>query len=114
MGEQCDLTGNDEAIYVQFLLGIIFMLTLFLKWWAFENPRRDIKVWGYDVTKQAVSAGVQHFCNVSIAVAVYYEVRQCAKCDCPPHPHLPQPHRPSLHPNKMILLTRLLLEYCSF
>lgn len=59
---QCQLLG-PFALIVQAGLGVLALLSLVFKRWR-ERPRRPVKVWFFDVSKQVVGAIMVHFVNL--------------------------------------------------
>lgn len=59
---QCKLLG-PFALFVQAGLGMLALLSLVFKRYR-ERPRRPVKVWFFDVSKQVVGAVMVHFVNL--------------------------------------------------
>uniref|UniRef100_A0A7S2V7Q1 Transmembrane protein 110 n=1 Tax=Fibrocapsa japonica TaxID=94617 RepID=A0A7S2V7Q1_9STRA len=62
----CKLISGTFASFVQLTLAIIALCALWVKRQA-EHPRRDLKVWLFDVSKQGIGALYAHFANILIA-----------------------------------------------
>mmetsp|Transcript_56216 Transcript_56216/g.119675 ORF Transcript_56216/g.119675 Transcript_56216/m.119675 type:complete len:251 (-) Transcript_56216:29-781(-) len=65
--ESCQVLGDGFGVFVQFALATIVMSTLFTKWY-FEDPRRQLKTFALDSSKQVVGAGAIHIMNMGCAV----------------------------------------------
>ena len=63
---ECKLLG-EFAIFVQAALGALALLALVWKRWR-EHPRRPVKVWFFDVSKQVVGSLMVHFANVFLSM----------------------------------------------
>jgi STIMATE family len=63
---ECKLLGKF-AIFVQAALGGLALLALVWKRWR-EHPRRPVKVWIFDVSKQVVGSLMVHFANVFLSM----------------------------------------------
>ena len=70
MKEECTLlnSGFDNAI--QLVLGFIAMSILVIKRYV-ETPRRPVKMWAFDASKQAIGAAIAHLANLSIAIVLH-------------------------------------------
>lgn len=64
-GAKCELLG-PFAIFVQASLGAIAILSLFYKRYI-ERPRRPLKIWFFDVSKQLFGAVIVHFLNIAMS-----------------------------------------------
>lgn len=62
---KCELLG-PFAIVVQSSLGALAILSLFYKRYM-ERPRRPLKIWMFDVSKQLFGAGIVHFLNIAMS-----------------------------------------------
>jgi hypothetical protein len=60
------MLGNFGYL-IQFLLGIIAFMILIIKR-KYEKPKRPIKVWLLDISKQIFSAGLSHILNIFLSV----------------------------------------------
>eukprot|EP00611_Tribonema_gayanum_P000241 TRINITY_DN10171_c0_g2_i1.p1 TRINITY_DN10171_c0_g2~~TRINITY_DN10171_c0_g2_i1.p1 ORF type:complete len:338 (-),score=29.02 TRINITY_DN10171_c0_g2_i1:49-1062(-) len=65
--ERCRLIGGTYANVLQFVLGIAALTGLLVKRQQ-EKPRRPIKVWIYDVSKQGYGALFVHFWNIVMSM----------------------------------------------
>jgi hypothetical protein len=63
---ECKLLGKF-ALLVQLALGCLALLSLVWKRWR-ERPRRPIKVWSFDVSKQVVGSMLLHFANLFMSM----------------------------------------------
>lgn len=63
---QCRLLG-PFALVVQLALGGLALLSLVYKRWH-EKPRRTVKVWFFDVSKQVVGSVLVHVANVFLSM----------------------------------------------
>lgn len=68
---KCELLGIF-GFFVQFLLGIICFSVLVVKR-QLENPKRSIRVWLLDISKQGISTLILHFFNLFFSVLVSSE-----------------------------------------
>ena len=64
--EECQIFG-DFGIFIQIALGIFSFSMLIVKR-NFEYPKRSLRIFTLDVSKQAFSAGWQHTLNIILAV----------------------------------------------
>lgn len=62
----CRLLG-PFAILVQAALGALALLSLVFKRWR-ERPRRPLKVWSFDVSKQVVGSILLHLANLAMSM----------------------------------------------
>lgn len=62
---KCELLG-PFAILVQSSLGALAILSLFYKRYI-ERPRRPLKIWLFDVSKQIFGAVMVHFLNIAMS-----------------------------------------------
>eukprot|EP00049_Salpingoeca_infusionum_P014093 m.262610 g.262610 ORF g.262610 m.262610 type:complete len:251 (+) comp15595_c0_seq4:151-903(+) len=62
MPERCGLLDR-WGLYVQGVLGLLAFSSLILKRWR-ETPRRPLKIWFFDTSKQAFSSLIVHFITV--------------------------------------------------
>ena len=65
---KCELFG-PFGFFVQFTLGIISFGTLIIKR-QLEHPKRTIRIWLLDVSKQGISTFLIHFLNLFLAVTI--------------------------------------------
>lgn len=65
--EQCSLTANWFAKFVQLALGVLCFLALLVKRHREEEPKRSTKVWLMDTSKQVFSSGCAHLAGIIIA-----------------------------------------------
>lgn len=65
--DECKLLSGGFAYAVQAGLAAICLSTLLVKRWR-ESPRRPWLVWGFDLSKQIFSSGLQHFANIMFGV----------------------------------------------
>lgn len=63
---ECKLLGKF-AILVQTALGLLALLALVWKRWR-EQPRRPVKVWWFDVSKQVFGSIMVHFANLFLSM----------------------------------------------
>ncbi|KAL1310798.1 hypothetical protein AAFC00_001040 [Neodothiora populina] len=63
---ECRLLG-PFALIVQGALGLLAMLSLVFKRWR-ERPRRPLKVWFFDVSKQIVGTFLLHIANLAMSM----------------------------------------------
>ena len=62
---ECRLLG-PFALFVQAVLGLLAMLSLVFKRWR-ERPRRPLKIWFFDVSKQIVGTFLLHLANLAMS-----------------------------------------------
>lgn len=71
MGADCQLIGSAYTYLVQILVGVLALLSLFVKWRCFEarqeTATRSTRVWAFDVGKQGFGAGFAHILNILVA-----------------------------------------------
>ena len=65
--EPCRLIGGSETYFIQLLLGILSLSSLYFKRKR-EYPQRQWSVFKYDVSKQIIGMGFAHIINISIAI----------------------------------------------
>lgn len=65
--KHCEILGDKFGLLVQGVLFAVVMGTLALKWWL-EKPRRQLKVFILDSSKQLVGAGAIHVMNMLCAI----------------------------------------------
>lgn len=63
---ECRLLG-PFALIVQSALGVLALLSLVFKRWR-ESPRRPLKVWFFDVTKQVLGTALLHVANLAMSM----------------------------------------------
>jgi hypothetical protein len=63
----CKLLEGTLTYFLQCLLGIISMSSIYWKW-TNEYPKREKKVVIFDVSKQVIGMGFAHLLNISIAI----------------------------------------------
>lgn len=63
---ECNLLGNF-ALLVQAALGLLAVSSLVVKRWR-ESPRRPIKVWFFDVSKQVFGTALLHVANILMSM----------------------------------------------
>ncbi|KAF2426173.1 hypothetical protein EJ08DRAFT_616757 [Tothia fuscella] len=63
---ECRLLG-PFALVVQAALGILAVMSLVFKRWR-ESPRRSLKVWSFDVSKQVVGSALLHLANLLMSM----------------------------------------------
>ncbi|KAK8205903.1 FK506-binding protein 2 precursor [Phyllosticta capitalensis] len=63
---ECRLLG-PFALVIQGALGALALLSLVWKRWR-ENPRRPVKVWSFDVSKQVVGSILLHLANLFMSM----------------------------------------------
>jgi len=62
---ECRLLG-PFALIVQSALGLLAMLSLVFKRWR-ERPRRPLKIWAFDASKQIVGTALLHVFNIAMS-----------------------------------------------
>jgi len=68
---KCELFG-PFGFLVQFILGCISFGTLIIKR-QLEHPKRSIRIWLLDISKQGISTFLLHFLNLFLAVTISKE-----------------------------------------
>ena len=63
---ECSLLG-PFALIVQAALGMLALLSLVFKRWR-EQPRRPVKVWAFDASKQVVGTALLHVLNLAMSM----------------------------------------------
>jgi hypothetical protein len=63
---ECKLLG-PFALLIQSALGILALMSLVYKRWR-ETPRRPLKVWSFDVSKQVVGSALLHLANLLMSM----------------------------------------------
>lgn len=63
---ECRLLG-PFALLVQSALGVLALLSLVFKRWR-ERPRRPLKIWFFDVSKQVVGTALLHVANLAMSM----------------------------------------------
>lgn len=63
---ECNLLG-DFALLVQGALGLLAVSSLAVKRWR-ESPRRPIKIWFFDVSKQVFGSVLLHLANILMSM----------------------------------------------
>lgn len=63
---ECRLLG-PFALVVQSALGVLALLSLVFKRWR-ERPRRPLKIWFFDVSKQVVGTALLHVANLAMSM----------------------------------------------
>jgi len=63
----CKLLEGTLTYFLQCILGIISLSSIYWKW-VNEYPKRQIKVVIFDVSKQVIGMGFAHLLNISIAL----------------------------------------------
>lgn len=63
---ECNLLGNF-ALLVQGALGLLAVSSLVVKRWR-EHPRRPIKIWFFDVSKQVFGSVLLHLANILMSM----------------------------------------------
>ena len=63
---ECRLLG-PFALIVQAVLGLLAMLSLVFKRWR-ERPRRPLKIWFFDASKQIVGTALLHVFNIAMSM----------------------------------------------
>jgi hypothetical protein len=66
MKDQCELIG-PISIFFQFLLGLIIIASLVLKR-QYEVPKRPMRVWVLDISKQIIGSLIIHFMNLGMSL----------------------------------------------
>ncbi|ETV95750.1 hypothetical protein, variant 1 [Aphanomyces invadans] len=67
--ERCTLLNGTFNDLIQVMLGLIALSVLIFKRYH-EHPRRPMKIWIFDASKQLIGAGVAHAANLAIAIAL--------------------------------------------
>jgi hypothetical protein len=65
-GGECNLLG-DFALIVQGALGLLAVSSLAIKRWR-EHPRRPVKIWFFDASKQVFGSVLLHLANVLMSM----------------------------------------------
>jgi hypothetical protein len=65
-GGECNLLG-DFALLVQGALGLLAVSSLAVKRWR-EHPRRPVKIWFFDASKQVFGSVLLHLANVLMSM----------------------------------------------
>lgn len=65
-GGDCELLGPFSLV-IQAALGLLALSSLVWKRYR-ERPRRPIKVWSFDVSKQVVGSGLLHIANLLMSM----------------------------------------------
>jgi hypothetical protein len=73
---QCALFSGTETYAVQLLLGAVAMGTLWYKRHV-ERPKRTLRVWLLDVSKQALGAALAHVLNLGAALQLPPVADEC-------------------------------------
>lgn len=68
---RCELFG-PFGFFIQFTLGVISFGTLIIKRQC-EHPKRSIRIWLLDISKQGISTFLLHFLNLFLAVTISKE-----------------------------------------
>lgn len=63
---ECNLLGNF-ALIVQGALGLLAVSSLVVKRWR-ESPRRPVKIWFFDVSKQVFGSVLLHLANILMSM----------------------------------------------
>jgi hypothetical protein len=63
---ECNLLG-DFALFVQGALGLLAVSSLAVKRWR-EHPRRPVKIWFFDASKQVFGSVLLHLANVLMSM----------------------------------------------
>lgn len=63
---ECNLLGNF-ALFVQGALGLLAVSSLAVKRWR-EHPRRPVKIWFFDASKQVFGSVLLHLANVLMSM----------------------------------------------
>ena len=63
---ECNLLG-DFALLVQGALGLLAVSSLVVKRWR-ESPRRPLKIWFFDVSKQVFGSVLLHLANILMSM----------------------------------------------
>jgi hypothetical protein len=63
---ECNLLG-DFALIVQGMLGLLAVSSLAVKRWR-EHPRRPVKIWFFDASKQVFGSVLLHLANVLMSM----------------------------------------------
>jgi hypothetical protein len=63
---ECSLLG-PFALLIQGALGVLALMSLVYKRWR-EHPRRPLKVWSFDVSKQVVGSILLHLANLLMSM----------------------------------------------
>ncbi|KAH9056074.1 hypothetical protein Ae201684P_021813 [Aphanomyces euteiches] len=66
---RCTLLNGAFNDFVQIMLGLIALSVLIFKRYH-ESPRRPLRIWMFDASKQLIGAGVAHAANLTIAIVL--------------------------------------------
>ncbi|KAG9406818.1 hypothetical protein AC1031_003145 [Aphanomyces cochlioides] len=66
---RCTLLNGAFNDIVQIMLGLIALSVLIFKRYH-ESPRRPMRIWMFDASKQLIGAGVAHAANLTIAIVL--------------------------------------------
>lgn len=79
--KQCQLLEGTAGFLAQLLL-FVFVLASLLYKRSLEFPKRGLRIWAMDVSKQGFSAGAGHLCNMVIAIIASNSItsRQTSEC----------------------------------
>lgn len=77
--DECKLLSGAFAYGVQVGLAAVCLVVLLAKRWR-ESPRRPWLVWGFDLTKQIFSSGLQHFANILFGVLLANSSSVASEC----------------------------------
>eukprot|EP01029_Cantina_marsupialis_P014962 TRINITY_DN3275_c0_g1_i1.p1 TRINITY_DN3275_c0_g1~~TRINITY_DN3275_c0_g1_i1.p1 ORF type:complete len:242 (-),score=31.11 TRINITY_DN3275_c0_g1_i1:169-894(-) len=72
----CKLIGGAFADVIQLLLFSCAIGTMVFKWHR-EQPRRQFRVWAWDVSKQGVGAVLQHCINIGVSMILSSHDDEC-------------------------------------
>ncbi|GMH37478.1 hypothetical protein BSKO_05351 [Bryopsis sp. KO-2023] len=79
--DECRLLDGPVAYLAQvFLFGFVLGSLLIKR--SLESPKRPMKVWAMDVSKQAFSSIAAHLCNMLIAILASVNVRASSSSEC--------------------------------
>ncbi|ETV74922.1 hypothetical protein, variant [Aphanomyces astaci] len=67
--ERCTLLNGTFNNLIQVMLGLIALSVLIFKRYH-ERPRRPLRIWMFDASKQLIGAGVAHAANLAIAITL--------------------------------------------
>lgn len=82
-GGECNLLG-DFALLVQGALGLLAVSSLAVKRWR-ESPRRPLKIWFFDVSKQVFGSVLLHLANVLMSMLSSGKFDVATKTNATPH-----------------------------
>ncbi|KAF1809333.1 hypothetical protein P152DRAFT_461516 [Eremomyces bilateralis CBS 781.70] len=85
---ECDLLG-DFSLLVQSSLGLLALTSLVYKRWR-ETPRRPLKIWAFDASKQVVGSMMLHVLNVlmSMLSSGKFDIKDAATAAATPGPDI--------------------------